>query len=84
MPQGTGFDVINVIGIVYTINVSRKLEEGGFIEMLETTIELKKADVPFIRPKLKVETGGRELIVSEVQEDSSDPIVTIRCVSVDL
>jgi len=52
--------------------------------MLETTIELKKADVPFIRPKLKVETGGRELIVNEVQEDSSDPIVTIRCVSIDL
>ena len=77
------FADIDVTGIVYTISLSRRLDEGGFIEMLETTIEARKADVPFIQPKMKVTTNGKEMVVLEVQEDANDPIATIRCGSID-
>ena len=45
--------------------------------MLETTIEARKADVPFIQPKMKVTTNGKEMVVLEVQEDANDPIATM-------
>jgi len=51
--------------------------------MYETTIEVKKADVPFIEPELRLTTNGKELMVIEIQEDANDPILTIRCGSVD-
>jgi hypothetical protein len=34
-------------------------------------------------PDLRVTTNGKELIVNEIQEDANDPILTIRCGSID-
>lgn len=64
--------------------MSRRLDEGGYIEILETTIEAKKTDVPWIQPRMLVTANGKDLVVQEIQEDANDPILTIRCVGDDV